>query len=624
MTSGTRTKVAVQRSPPLRLLPHPESPIRESWRAWAQRQERPKAVDLFSGAGGLSLGLEQAGYVVILSVDHDPWALETHRHNFPGAALDLDLSNPERLRTLIRLLDGVDIDLIAGGPPCQPFSRAGRSKIRSLVADGRRPANDQRKDLWQSFLYVIETVRPKAVLMENVPDMALGDDLLTIRKIIQRLEAVGYEVEVALLDAWRYGVPQHRQRLILVAVQNGIAFDWPEEQPKVHLLDAIGDLPHLGGGTGSRDLKYSSRPKTKFQRAARAEMIGENSNIIWDHLTRAVRDDDREAFELMATGYRYSDLPKHLRRYRDDIFDDKYHRLQWNELSRSITAHIAKDGYWYIHPSESRTLTVREAARIQTFPDHFRFAGTRSHAFSQIGNAVPPALARAVAHSLLETTQKPMAPAQQRWSLKLAKIHNGLLAWANKDNKLNFWRHPGDPWAVLAATLLQSRPDMDDSVLRQFLCQFPTPEGVTAAAIRSFRNKQGSKRHTDGLQRLLAVARVLSKENQDWLGGDWLRVAKLTPNQDTWMRVVGLQQDAIYLSAGIIRVVSRLTGRQLENSKRLSDGKVAVARVLGINGKMPSITAALSAVSSDFCRPTQPTCGSCPLARLCATSDAAV
>src|SRR5690606_8479534 len=134
----------------------------------------------------------------------------------------------------------------------------------------------------------------------------------------------------------------------------------------------------------------AARPTTAFQRKAREKMNGHA--VVWDHVTRPVRDDDREAFRLMKPGTRYGELPKHLRRYRDDIFDDKYNRLDWNGLSRSITAHIAKDGYWYIHPSELRTLTVREAARIQTFPDHFRFAGSRSHAFRQIGNAVPPAL----------------------------------------------------------------------------------------------------------------------------------------------------------------------------------------------------------------------------------------
>src|ERR1700712_4636547 len=196
--------VHLRRSDVLKLGAHPEGPtVRTlgSWCAVQQAAGRPIAVDLFSGAGGLSAGVEAAGWSVAAAVDHDARALETHRHNFPGLALDLDLGEQGARDTFVKLFRDIPVDLVAGGPPCQPFSRAGRSKIRSLVEEGKRPARDQRKDLWQSFLHVVEAVRPQAVLMENVPDMALGDDLLTIRRMIQRLEAANYEVEVALLDA---------------------------------------------------------------------------------------------------------------------------------------------------------------------------------------------------------------------------------------------------------------------------------------------------------------------------------------------------------------------------------------------------------------------------------------
>src|SRR5262249_33758766 len=206
--------------------------------------------DLFSGCGGLSLGLEEAGYAVVLSIDTDPWALETHRHNLPGAALDLDLSEPGRIEDLCRLLDGIPIDLIAGAPPCQPFSRAGRSKIRSLVQAGIRPEKDDREHLWLSFLTIVERLKPTAVLMENVPDMALGDDLAILRELSDRLERAGYDVHARLLDAWRYGVPQHRQRLIVVGLRDGQTFEWPKEQQRITLREAIGDLPRLGEGTG--------------------------------------------------------------------------------------------------------------------------------------------------------------------------------------------------------------------------------------------------------------------------------------------------------------------------------------------------------------------------------------
>ena len=131
-------------------------------------------------------------------------------------------------------------------------------------------------------------------------------------------------------------------------------------------------------------------PKTAFQRQMREGMDGDEAGRVYDQITRPVRDDDQLAFQQMTPTTLYSDLPEEMRRYRADIFDDKYKRLDENGLSRTITAHIAKDGYWYIHPKDSRTLTVREAARLQTFPDRYRFAGPPSAAFRQIGNAVPP------------------------------------------------------------------------------------------------------------------------------------------------------------------------------------------------------------------------------------------
>ena len=286
--------------------------------------------------------------------------------------------------------------------------------------------------------------------MENVPDMALGDDLRTVRQIADRLEVAGYETDMQILEAWRYGVPQHRQRLFLVALRSGL-FEWPKERAQVTLRDAIGDLPKLGTATGDRVMPYH-RPQTDFQRRAREHVPAEHSRLIFDHMTRAVHDDDRRAFEFMAQGMRYSELPDDLKRYRDDIFDDKYHRLQWNDRSRSITAHIAKDGYWYIHPEEYRTLTVREAARIQTFPDEFRYSGSRSDAFRLIGNAVPPLLAEIIAQEILEATNR-AHPVGERLPSELRKtVRSALLAWAESSDA-PAWRRVGDPWAVLVGTL---------------------------------------------------------------------------------------------------------------------------------------------------------------------------
>ena len=166
----------------------------------------------------------------------------------------------------------------------------------------------------------------------------------------------------------------------------------------------IGDLPPVPPAHREERSLYLGEPITALQRRLRDSVPEGDRRHITDHITRDVRPDDAEAFRLLGEGQTYRDLPPHLQRYRTDIFDDKYKRLIWDDVSRSITAHIAKDGYWYIHPDQHRTLSIREAARIQTFPDRFRFAGEPSHRYRQIGNAVPPLLAerlgRAIATSL--------------------------------------------------------------------------------------------------------------------------------------------------------------------------------------------------------------------------------
>ena len=157
-----------------------------------------------------------------------------------------------------------------------------------------------------------------------------------------------------------------------------MGFSWPkpvDERPTVR--QAIGDLPAVPPDTRDEVQSYAGRPTSTLARALREGLKGADAGLIRDHITRAVRPDDAVIYRAMKPGDTYLDVPEHLRRYRHDIFDDKYYRLSFEDVSRTITAHIAKDGYWYIHPDQDRTLSVREAARIQTFPDWFRFAGTR-------------------------------------------------------------------------------------------------------------------------------------------------------------------------------------------------------------------------------------------------------
>ena len=180
-------------------------------------------------------------------------------------------------------------------------------------------------------------------------------------------------------------------------------------------------------------------PLSAFAARAREGCTGDSARVVHDHVTRPVRADDFEAFKLMNSQTLYSDLPAALRRYRADIFDDKYNRLSWDDPSRTITAHLAKDGYWYIHPEQHRSLTVREAARLQTFPDAFRFAGCRSHQFQQIGNAVPPVLARQIGSAILSSLrdhqgQSNLLRSRRSLLMRRNKFRESMLRWVDTDS----------------------------------------------------------------------------------------------------------------------------------------------------------------------------------------------
>ncbi|MGM1063671.1 DNA (cytosine-5-)-methyltransferase [Saccharothrix sp. Mg75] len=607
--------VKLERSDLLQLPEHPDACTEETFGQWcAERVSNGArlAVDLFSGGGGLSLGLTNAGWTVAASVDHNKFALQTHRANFPGLALDVDLGDLKKRAALIRMLKHAEIDLIAGGPPCQPFSRAGRSKIRSLVDAGLREEFDERKELWRAYVDVVLKVRPRAVLMENVPDMALGDDFHVVRRIIDMLERAGYSTNLRLVDAWRYGVPQHRKRLILLARLDGDAFPWPEPGSPVTVREAIEDLPDLGLTTGGRDLPYA--PTEELSEFARAMRRNTDGDRVWDHMTRPVRDDDRKIFGLMTSKTLYAHIDPDLRRYKADTFDDKYKRLDWDELSRSITAHIAKDGYWYIHPSENRTLTVREAARIQTFPDDFRFAGSRSHAFQQIGNAVPPMLGKAAATALLPP-DSPAQPAQRQWR-DLAKR---LATWAEKRRASTYWCVlPGEsltpPVAAIVAMLDPSPADL--IAYGPGLREVAAKGRVTKLAVDLIEQAAATRSAAAVVARL----RQLQDERKLWLHPqDMPEVLDLPPGKTALLKLMA-GDDVLLTSQPVIRVSSRVLGTTSARANSLTDGRVDLSRLVGGDAKAPLRMAALRLIGQLHCHKQAPLCERCPLARECATA----
>ena len=567
----------------------------------------------------MSLGLQQAGFEVVAAVDSDERALATHQANFPGRTLKMDLADPDQVNDLATRLADIEISVLAGGPPCQPFSRAGRSKIRSLVENGARPPVDDRRDLWRVFVELTDRLRPSAVLFENVPDIALADESRIVRSMATTLERIGYNADYRLLNTWQYGVPQHRQRLIFIATQNGINFNWPEPlEPKVTVTvrEAIDDLPRLGMGTGDRCLAYE-KPSNDFQRAARADMPEGEDSLVWDHMTRPVRDDDREAFALMNPNTRYSDLPERLRRYRSDIFNDKYKRLDWDDLSRTITAHIAKDGYWYIHPSEHRTLTVREAARLQTFPDRFRFEGTRSHAFSQIGNAVPPALATIIAKALLKALKGTTLHEHQQPRLGSLAHQPNIHQWFRKKildwtpSGSDLWRRVNEPWPVLISTIC-GRTGSNDSLAHAILKITPK---VTHHKEQSYetlnRLLEKEDKNNHRILRSIQVAKAINQEG--WESAKWMKVSGLGLSDTRWVNAVGLGKDYLITTAGVMRVAHRFNGKSKDTSAQT---RVVLAQLIGKEQAIKA-TVAMAALAVEVCTATSPRCAKCPLSYKC-------
>lgn len=633
-TAKRRPGVPFVRGPFVRLPPHREACTSGKALVSFARSLRARdpglmlAADLFSGAGGLSFGLEQVGVRVVLAVDHDPEALETHAHHFPGFALDWDLAEPSAVEKVSDLICSAGIDVLAGGPPCQPFSRASRSGIRVRVRQGLRDPHDQRRDLWRSFLEVARLCRPRAVVMENVPDMALDREMFILRSMVLELEQLGYAVEERLVDTSQYGVPQFRQRLILVALADGVRFRWPpagEHMEKVS--SAISDLPPVEGGwrplAGADGWQAYSGPRTRFQRAMRLGVPPEQSDRVYDHITRPVRPDDKLAFELMDARTLYSDLPEEYKRYRDDIFDDKYKRLDEHDFSRTITAHIAKDGYWYIHPEQNRTLTVREAARLQTFPDWYRFAGPPSAAFRQIGNAVPPALGRAIGLGLTQALKSPV-PATAT-SETIATI---LAKWFRSVPDLGIpWLRASTRWQVLSAErILERTTPQNMRSLWPLLERFKAPSSAVAYA-EDLLEIAGWIRRQDRARQLLALAAQLIDDGDpdltDELLAELVSRKAIPPGHADMASLVTAagngeaSEEPVIINKGVLRVAANFTGMIVHRRNKLSDGRIAVARMIGYGSDARAAHVALMELSNSLCRPVDPLCGRCPLAGLC-------
>jgi DNA (cytosine-5)-methyltransferase 1 len=403
------------------------STYRGDQRRIAGETDAPTAVDLFSGAGGLSEGLTRAGFRVLLALDHDPVALRTYRLNHPAVpdnrilCRDIKSLRPGELR---KLVGRGCIDLLAGAPPCQGFSHAGfRSKVTQT---GYRLGRDERNFLFEHMVAAALELRPRMFLMENVPGMqsAREGNLSFLEAAAHMLEETGgFKTTIWQTNASAHGVPQDRLRYFLVASSTGDLPSVPLEEyqnhrhdfdvdalPPVTVEEAIFDLPARSAGQGFAVERFSRQlPErdARFRRYLTKFRILSESRLLYNHTVRYNNARDLELYSLLRPGedsihiierHRRPDLM----RYRRDAFDDKYERLRADRTSKTIVAHLAKDGNGYVHPTQVRSISVREAARLQSFRDDYVFCGTASDQWTQVGNAVPPLLAEKIARSLLQ------------------------------------------------------------------------------------------------------------------------------------------------------------------------------------------------------------------------------
>lgn len=387
-------------------------------------------LDLFAGCGGLTIGLARAGINVRWANEIDAHAAETYRQSHLGCSVFEEDVNLLYRRLLDRDEDlprPGEVDLIAGGPPCQGFSGYNR----------HRHTEDPRNSLVESFLDVVELLKPRYVLMENVPGMLSLDKGRVPALLLAALESLGYRARLGVLQAGYYGVPQNRWRVFIVAARTGSTlpeFPLPEHafprttifgatafranvvklpdsgsdlfwKPKsaVTVGDAISDLPEIGNGGGADEMPYGTIPRSAFQATIR-----QGSMVIYDH--RCARLDELMFARCVAVpkrpGAGWLDLPEHLKpknllRHGDDRYPNRFGRLHWEGTFNTILTRAFP--YWsaVFHPEQDRVISIRESARAQGFPDSVRFSGPMSSRYRQVGNAVPPLLGEVIGREIL-------------------------------------------------------------------------------------------------------------------------------------------------------------------------------------------------------------------------------
>lgn len=384
----------------------------------------PTALSLFSGCGGFCEGMKTAGFDIRAAVEMDRFACETYRHNFPSTPLiEGDVHNflkPRSSDAKKYRLD--DLDVVFGGPPCQGYSQIGTRRL-----------DDERNQLYLQYTRIVEKLRPRVFLMENVPNMVLLNKGHFRKLILKKFASIGYSNAIVLrLSAADFGVPQLRQRVIFVGTRDEDEFAFDLEsfceavldslrvRKHVTVKEAIGDLPRNVVHSGETMAYPPSENLSRFQKmmrldhgvahytkpAKRQRGLGDAEDVLHNHHTKEIQARRAHLISMLEPGKKADSLPKEI---WDGKRPEKWRRLHPNEPSYTILAHMHRDLSEWVHPYLNRWITVREAARLQSFHDGFVFQGSEWQQLKQIGNAVPPLMAHALgtlAQEVLKATRE--------------------------------------------------------------------------------------------------------------------------------------------------------------------------------------------------------------------------
>lgn len=343
-------------------------------------QKELNAIDLFAGVGGLSLGFEMAGINIVMANEYDKSIAMSYKKNFKDKKLIIEDITKLNIETTFQCIKD-KIDVVIGGPPCQGFSQKGQ----------RKSINDPRNFLFRYYFDVVSFIRPKYFVMENVPNLLTTERGFFKQELESMFSQLGYSLFSGILNASDYGVPQNRRRAFIIGKLGKKAIYFSKKRiKKITAWEAISDLAFLDSGEGEFKQEYRFDCKTDYQKILRM-----NSNKLYNHVATNHSKIAIKRMSMIPEGGGRNNLP--ISEWTKSIYSGTWGRIIKDDVSVTITTRFdTPSSGRFTHPVLNRAITVREAARLQSFPDTFIFYGTKSSQLKQVGNAVPPLLAKEI------------------------------------------------------------------------------------------------------------------------------------------------------------------------------------------------------------------------------------